>query len=188
MTENEVVLVKSDDKTLKQWKISWALSVLVMVCASALQHFLYDWTHCPFIGLWSPVGESIAEHDKLMFYPILMWWIIMFFAFRKKKEINATAWFTSAGISATVALSLMTVFYCTFFMGFAWPQKLPLHIMFEILSFIIAQLVGYHLYKNMKPSRLILALSILQAAAVIILMAVLTFYPPNSPAFWIVEY
>lgn len=158
------------------------------MAASALQHFLYDWTGCPFIGLWAPVGESLAEHDKLMFYPMLTWWVIMFFAFGRTKNLDAVKWFSAAFTASILALSFMTVFYCTFFLGLAWPQYLPLHIMFEVISVVLSLLIGWHLYEKSKPNLAFLITAAALTVTVIVLMAVFTFYPPDNPVFWIVEY
>ena len=43
-----------------------------------LLHFLYEWTGGQrIIGLFSPVNESIWEHMKLFFFPMLLFTVIM---------------------------------------------------------------------------------------------------------------
>ncbi len=50
----------------------------------ALFHFLYDWTHCPFIALFSAVNESTWEHMKIFFFPTFFFAVVQYFLGAKK--------------------------------------------------------------------------------------------------------
>lgn len=50
-------------------KLLWAWAVTTLL--GGVLHFLYDWLPNPIFALFSPVNESLWEHGKLIFWPIL---------------------------------------------------------------------------------------------------------------------
>lgn len=59
------------DKCLKTYTI---IGVFFVLAAGSLAHFLYDWTGSNAIaGLFVPVNESVWEHMKLLFFPMLLY-------------------------------------------------------------------------------------------------------------------
>lgn len=64
-------------KNLKCYTIAGMLFVLI---AGTIAHFLYDWSnHNPIVGLFTPINESIWEHMKLVFFPMLLYALFMIF-------------------------------------------------------------------------------------------------------------
>lgn len=64
-------------KQLKHYTINGILFVLV---SGSLTHFFYEWSgHNPIVGLFTPVNESIWEHMKLLFFPMLAYSFFMVF-------------------------------------------------------------------------------------------------------------
>jgi len=53
--------------TLKPWLIFFGAVALGVVL-----HFLYNWFPNPMIALISPVRESIWEHLKILYFPLLL--------------------------------------------------------------------------------------------------------------------
>ena len=53
---------------MKKWFTAAAAATVCLGCA---WHFLYDW--CPhfLVGLFAPVNESVWEHLKLLFGPVI---------------------------------------------------------------------------------------------------------------------
>lgn len=53
---------------MKKW---FAAAAAATVCLGSAWHFLYDW--CPhfLVGLFAPVNESVWEHLKLLFWPVI---------------------------------------------------------------------------------------------------------------------
>lgn len=48
--------------------------IIFVLTAGTLSHFLYGWTGNNFIvGLFTPVNESVWEHMKLIFFPMLFY-------------------------------------------------------------------------------------------------------------------
>lgn len=62
---------------------SMTAGFLFVSVLGTLSHFCYEWSgYNTFIGLLCPVSESVWEHIKLLFFPMLLY---SFFAIRKTK-------------------------------------------------------------------------------------------------------
>ena len=63
-------------KRLKCFTIAGIFFVLI---TGSLAHFLYGWSgNNHIVGLFTPVSESIWEHMKLIFFPMLIYTCIIF--------------------------------------------------------------------------------------------------------------
>lgn len=70
---------------MKQLKLFTIIGIIFVIIAGSLAHFLYEWTGNNYIiGLFTPVNESIWEHMKLVFFPMLIYLVLMIFIFREK--------------------------------------------------------------------------------------------------------
>ena len=62
-------------KSIKSWLIAGFIFTAVF---GTLSHFFYGWSNeNPLIGLISPVNESTWEHMKLVFFPVLLWSLLL---------------------------------------------------------------------------------------------------------------
>ncbi len=62
----------------KELRTCFFIGFVFVSVFGTLLHFLYEWTgDNRIIGLFSPVNESIWEHMKLFFFPMLLFTIIM---------------------------------------------------------------------------------------------------------------
>ncbi len=59
----------------------WELGGFIFVSiVGTLLHFVYDWSgKMNFVGAFSAVNESVWEHLKLLFVPVLAWTLIEYF-------------------------------------------------------------------------------------------------------------
>ena len=70
-------------KTLRRYTV---IGILFVMLTGTLAHFLYDWSgRHAVVGLFSPVNESVWEHMKLLFFPMLLY--ALFMISRLKTEI-----------------------------------------------------------------------------------------------------
>ncbi len=54
------------------------IGIIFVMIAGTLSHFLYDWLGQPsIVGLVTPVNESVWEHMKLLFFPMLLYSFVM---------------------------------------------------------------------------------------------------------------
>lgn len=69
-------------KKIKPYLTAGFIFVLV---AGTLAHFVYDWTEKNSLaGLFTPVNESTWEHMKLVFFPMLIYSLFVYFIFQKE--------------------------------------------------------------------------------------------------------
>ena len=65
-------------------KYSVAGTIAVSIVGT-LAHFIYNWTdRNKVIGLFTAVNESTWEHMKLLFFPMLLFYIFIWFKLRKR--------------------------------------------------------------------------------------------------------
>ena len=69
------------------------LNYLIAAAAGVLLHFLYQWLPNPALALISPVRESVWEHVKLLYFPLLGAALLMG---RGGKGTGRTPWLLSA--------------------------------------------------------------------------------------------
>lgn len=160
------------------------LGVPVILFISALQHSLYTLLPFEVIGLWAPVNESLAEHLKIVFYPTLLWFLVTFAIFRKRCNLDFYKWITAGGITAIIAVSLLTALFCTFVYGFNVPfESFVFHIFIEVVAITLAYMIGLHYYNRTSGASAITVVVLLLIVCVAVLMGVFAFYPPDIRIF-----
>ena len=148
--------------------------VLTSLSGTAL-HFLYDVLPTPLTALFSPINESVWEHLKLLFWPMLAGAVFL----SRKKENKERFWSSFfLALLATPAL-LLLLFYGLKALGLE-------SIALDITLYYICMLFGYYfarwLYKNKKPEKIggfALMILILYVASLILF----TFTAPDLPIF-----
>ena len=74
-----------DNENMKSLKIYFAAGVIFSAVLGTLSHFFYEWSgQNPVVALFSPVNESTWEHMKLVFFPILVWSLLLPAGIRKE--------------------------------------------------------------------------------------------------------
>lgn len=163
---------------------NFLLSSLAIMLLSGLNHFLYELMPNGFVALFAPVNESFAEHGKIVFYPVLVWWLLSFLIFKRGKGLSFKRWFT-AGFMASITAVGMLISLCsvTFFGFLVKIDVMPLHLIIELISLSVAQLVGHHIYKQSKGNVVIFIMALLLNLAIVAVASVFTFHPLNAPLF-----
>ena len=125
-------------KPLKKYTI---IGITFVLIAGSLAHFLYDWTGNNYIvGLFTPVNESIWEHMKLLFFPMLIYSLFIVFKFKKAYSCITSA--LSFGILIGTFLIQILFYAYTSVLG---KDIFILDIGTFILSIIIAFWLSYKL-------------------------------------------
>ena len=143
-----------------------------------LLHFLYDWTQNGFVALFSAVNESIWEHMKLLFVPMIIFAFIEGRHFDKKYE---NFWCAKL-FGILTGLILIPILYYTYtgVLGVSADW-------FNIAIFFIAAAVSYALETRLIKSGMRCLISPATVKAVVIFIAVIfvifTFVPPTIPLF-----
>ena len=157
----------------------WQMAGFVFTGAmGTILHFLFDWTGGSlFSGLFSAVNESIWEHMKLIFYPMILFTILEYGYWGKE-----TPGFWCMKLKGILlGLTLIPVVYYTYtgILGVSADW-------FNIAIFFIAAATSYYWETRLFQSG---SCPIPAAAAVCILCLIsllftaLTFRPPHIPIF-----
>lgn len=123
------------------------LSSVIIFLMGFILHFLYNWTNKNVIaGAFTPVDESIWEHTKLVFYPLIAMYSIYYFIMWKKVDINKEKWFTTMLINIVISVLLIPLLYYLVNSGFGIESKV-VNISILLISLVLGSLVARHFYK-----------------------------------------
>ena len=161
-------------KSLKSYIITGIIFVSVL---GTLSHFLYEWSgNNFFVGLFVPVNESIWEHMKLLFFPMLIYSI-----FIGKLKLQYPYIYTALIFGNLIGTFSMPVFFYTY------TGVLGYNISFiDIAIFYICVIIAYFtLFKTVESQKLSSYKSLLYILNITIVIAfmIFTVYPPNIGLF-----
>lgn len=163
-------------KTIPFWQTAGFLFVSV---TGTLLHFAYDWSgQTVSVGLISAINESIWEHMKLIFYPMVVFAVVEYRAWGKTVS---GFWCTkTAGI--LTALLLIPVLYYTY--SGIWGVSVDwLNITIFFLAAAAAYWAETHSFQKMHPCRAPAWLAIMLLVTIAVLFTAFTFRPPEIPFF-----
>ena len=160
-------------------------TIFVMVLGTFL-HFTYKWSNNNMlVGIFSPINESIWEHLKLMFFPMLITIIIGYLY--KGKDIDN--YLSSKVIGTIVMLSFTIVFYYTY-SGILGTNYTGVDVSIFFIAVALGQYVSYKLMKTKFHGNNITATIIL--LVLLLCFVIFTFFPPNIALFkdlsWFLNY
>jgi len=111
------------------------IGVIWVSLSGSIDHFLYDWSRFPWVGIFSPINESPWEHLKLYFFPIMIFLIVEWFFVKNKKKLL----FAKAAQIVIGMIIIISFFYTyTGALGFE-------NVFIDIASFIGTVMIGYSL-------------------------------------------
>lgn len=162
--------------------LNLVIGIIFIFGLGALWHFIYQWSgNCGIIGLIAPINESVWEHIKLSLFPTIMWWVLAYFLFKNKIEINKNRWFLAMLTSLISAIILMPSIYYLYNSGFNINNFIVDIILFLIVT-ILSQLMAWHVYIHAR-STFPFWISITFALIIIMAFAVLSIHPLSLPIF-----
>ena len=105
---------------LKKDEKSILLGIPIIFLLSVPLHFAYEFSgNNSIVGIFTPVNESIWEHLKLSFYPMLIWWFISFIILTRKIKISAPNWSVSCAFSLiaspVIIVAILYKYRCIWF-------------------------------------------------------------------------
>lgn len=164
-------------------KIYHWIGIAFVCIVSVPLHFLYEWSgELPAAGLFAPINESIWEHLKLVFWPLLLWWGIGYVLFKNSKNLSRYKWFTAAAVSAFLSMAVIVAWYYTWTGGFHIESPV-IDIGSLFIAVPIGQLVAIHVYRVVEPRMIYLIL----AGAFFVVFSgmffLFTFFAPDFPIF-----
>lgn len=162
-------------KKLKQYTI---IGIFFALIIGTLAHFLYDWTgHNHIVGFFTPINESVWEHIKMLFFPMLLYSLFIIFKFKKIYPCITSSF--CIGILTGILLIPILFYAYTFIFG---KDILILDIGTFILSIVIAFWLSYKLTLScrLKPYTFLLCCII---CLIFICFVSFTYYPPKASLF-----
>lgn len=156
------------------------IAIIVILILGTLLHFTYEWSGDNlFVGSFSAVNESVWEHLKLVFYPMLLMGIINYFLL--KGHVNN--YIEAKAIGIFVAISFIIVFFFTY-VGILGTNFFILDILPFILSVSLGEWVSYKLMTREDESNVVIQiLSFLILIFLLLCFIIFTYNPPKVNLF-----
>ena len=123
-------------KKKKKWKCILVLVATLII--GSLLHNVYVWFPNGFTALIAPVNESLWEHTKIIFYPLLL---AGFLCNRERNPVVGAAW----GLAAVGASAMMLVTAYVYHRVFEQDS-----FVFDIALYVAAILAGFFLTQVLK--------------------------------------
>lgn len=168
--------------SLKRLSVIGAIFVML---TGTLSHFLYDWSgKNALVGLFAPVNESVWEHMKLLFFPMLFYGLFMIFKLKDEYPCLPSSLWTGL-LAGTFAIPLLYYAY-TFLLG---RDVFLLDLATFLLSVVIAFWITYKLALSCRAEpykALGTPFGILSGCAVCLLFLCFlwfTYHPPQAEIF-----
>lgn len=120
------------------------IGIFFVLITGTLAHFLYEWSgNNRFVGYFTPVNESVWEHMKLLFFPMLLYSLILILGPLRKYTFIVSALYFGIFIGTI----LIPVFYYTYtyFLG---KNVFILDLSTFVFSVLIAFLLSYRFTKS----------------------------------------
>ncbi len=164
------------NRSLRKSEIIGCLFVWIV---GTLFHFVYDWTNQnQFIGLFTPINESVWEHLKLLFFPYVFYMISQYFHIGKQYS----SYFTAKLLGILCGMIFVVV---VFYLSLAIVGK-PITWIDVTLFFVgglISYIVSYQYMIRKETSDVVEVLSFITILIIMLLFWGFTFNPPDFSIF-----
>ena len=115
------------------------ITAILVIISGTLLHFAYDFFHESFwVGFVAPVNESVWEHLKLAFFPLLIFGVLEYPILKNKVSNFWLALFAECFFSV---IFILVFFYS--YTSFTKESILALDISSFILAIIFAKMLSY---------------------------------------------
>ena len=163
-----------DIKKTRKFQI---FSVIFTLILGTILHFTYKWSNQnPIVGLFSSINESVWEHLKLLFYPMVIATFIGLIYFKNK----IPNFLCSKAVGIFVALSFTIIFFYTY-SGIIGTNIAFIDIASFFIATILGEFISYVLIINkFKCNKF---LSVFFLILVFFGFIIFTFYPPKIGIF-----
>lgn len=154
------------------------IGIIFVSVTGTILHFVYEMSGYHYIaGLFAPVNESTWEHMKLIFFPMLIYTLIIYSPLKSKYPCIGSA--LSSGILAGTFLIPIIFYTYTGILGFnLFYLDAATFYASVIIAFVISYKIASKCRKTKFSSLLGIAIFIL-----IVLFFIFTYYPPKIGLF-----
>lgn len=163
---------------MKQLKIYTIIGIIFVLITGSISHFVYEWTDNNFIaGLIFPINESVWEHMKLVFFPMLLYSFIM-----EKKLISLFPCISSALSAGIISGTILVPVLFYTYTGILGYDVFILDIITFALSVIAAFIIVYKLTLSCASKKYSAFLHIIVYIFIICFM-IFSVFPPDLGIF-----
>ena len=162
---------------IKIWLIGGSIFTILF---GTILHFFYDWLgENAIVGIFSSVNESVWEHLKLLFWPLVFYSLVEYVYIGEKYENYLFA--KAVSIYSGIIL-IITLFYT--YSGVLGKHILFIDILIFIVSVIASQYITFLILSSDKcQSKIWNYVSLIGIIVLMCLFVVFTFNPPHIPLF-----
>ncbi len=164
------------DKVLRNWQLFGAIFIMIL---GSVMHFLFEWS-----GSWPPVGaiaavnESVWEHLKLAYWPLVFYSLVEY-RYVKDKANN----YFIAKFAAAYSIPLMTVIFFYSYTTLLGIESLAADIISFFIFIIIGQGLSYIIMKRKPISNQFSTLALILIICFGVIFVLFTYFPPHIPLF-----
>ena len=158
-------MVKAKYKNIWWW-------ILATVLLGTIWHFIYQMSGDNFIvGLVAPINESVWEHLKIVFFPLVIVGLVAYFRLKPNKGNFCT------GLLVGSLTGMMIVFFGFYLYTSIIGESLIIDILLFIASIIVAMYISWWFVINTKK---IMWLEILSSIGLVGITGILIYLTLNS--------
>ncbi len=173
---------EKEEQTMRFVRMYHVIGVFMVLAVAGPLHFAYEWSgENYFVGLVAPVNESVWEHLKLVYWPIVLWWIIGYLVFRDRKKLSAIRWFQAMALSIILSMLIIVLWF------YSWGGAIGIEAEWvnfsSLVSVLIGQLLAIHVYKVVKPRWIYIIPGVFITIALALMVGYFSYYPPDLPMF-----
>lgn len=165
-----------NNKILKT-EIGGAIFLILM---GSFMHFAYsNFFHFDLMRFFAPINESIWEHMKLAYVPLVLFSFFEFWFLKFKNKSN---------FFFIKTLEMYIIVFTTAFLFYTYSGIIGFNLLFaDILVYVLAVITGQYIsYKkliNLKDNKLQLGVACILALILLFAFTYFTLYPPSIPLF-----
>lgn len=161
--------------------IIWGIPILIIF--GFIMHYLYEWSgNSKVVGVFAPINESVWEHLKLTFWPMLIWWLAGYCIYDKSHGDFTVQWFVSCAAAQIFCFIVILSFYYTY-TGSLGIKSLILDIFSLILGVAAGQGLALHIFEHAKFEQYWLYEAVIVLDLLVVAFTLFTFDPPHIPLF-----
>ncbi|MFC2023970.1 DUF6512 family protein [Chloroflexota bacterium] len=162
----------------KIWK--WEIIGFAVIAGlGAVMHFVFEWSgELPPVGVFAPVNESVFEHLKQPYWPVLL-----YAALEYRHLKGCTRNFITAKAASLYVIPLFTLGIFYGYTTLTGTESLIADIAIFIGAVALGQFAGYRIMIREPLPAWLFKLSVGGLIALGVVYAVFTFYPPQLPLF-----
>ena len=132
----------------KKLKTVQIVVIILAIVFGTLLHFTYEWSgENRIVGLFSATNESVWEHLKLVFYPMLILGLIEYYFVKN----IANNYIEAKAIGIFTAISFIVISFFTY-TGIIGTNFFIIDILIFIISIILGEWTSYKLMKRKNES------------------------------------